>query len=116
MEYLQFVTIHESRVFRYTVLVISSFGDATSADIYHGSDTKAARRIRRELWSRVQGKFDLLNACTSMEDLRTPPANHLEKLRGDLAGFYSIRVNQQYRIVFKFANGNCEEVRGTDYH
>ncbi|MGD0792166.1 MAG: type II toxin-antitoxin system RelE/ParE family toxin [Terriglobales bacterium] len=98
------------------MFVISSFGDATTADIYHGSDTKAARRIGRELWSRVQQKLDLLNACTSIEDLRSPPANRLEKLRGDLAGFYSIRVNQQYRIVFKFANGNCEEVRCTDYH
>ena len=95
--------------------MISSFGDATSADIYHGSDTKAARRIRRELWT-LQRKFDLLNAGISVEDLRIPPANRLEKLRGDLAGFYSIRVNQQYRIVFKFANGNCEEVRCTDYH
>ena len=96
--------------------MISSFGDATTADIYHGSDTKAARRIRRELWLRVQQKLDLLNACASVEDLRIPPANRLEKLRGDLAGFYSIRVNQQYRIVFKFANGNCEDVRCTDYH
>jgi len=96
--------------------VISSFGDAATADIYHGSDTKAARRIRRELWRRVQQKLDLLNACTSIDDLRIPPANRLEKLKGDLAGSYSIRVNQQYRIVFKFANGNCEEVRCVDYH
>ncbi len=96
--------------------MISSFGDATTADIYHGSDTKASRKIARELWSRVQQKLDLLNACTSLEDLRIPPANRLEKLRGELAGFYSIRINQQYRIVFKFANGNCEEVRCTDYH
>ena len=96
--------------------MISSFGDATTANIYHGSDTKAARRIQRELWDRVQRKLDLLNACTSLEDLRTPPANRLEKLRGDLAGFYSVRVNQQYRIVFKFAHGNCEEVRCTGYH
>jgi proteic killer suppression protein len=96
--------------------VISSFGDATTADIYHGSDTKAARRISRELWGRVQQKLDLLNASTSIDDLRVPPANRLEKLRGDLAGFFSIRVNQQYRIIFKFANGNCEQVRCTDYH
>ena len=96
--------------------MISTFGDATTADIYHGSDTKAARRIRRELRDRVQCKLDLLNACTSVEDLRIPPANRLEKLEGNLAGFYSIRVNRQYRIVFKFANGNCEEVRCTDYH
>jgi proteic killer suppression protein len=96
--------------------VISSFGDETTADIYHGNDTRAARRIGRELWGRMQRKLDLLNACTSVEDLRIPPANRLEKLRGELAGFYSIRVNRQYRIVFKFANGNCEKVRGTDYH
>ena len=96
--------------------MISSFGDATTAAVYHGSDTKAARRIRPELWQRLQRKLDLLNACTSLMDLRTPPANRLEKLRGELGDFYSIRVNQQYRIVFKFANGNCEEVRCTDYH
>jgi proteic killer suppression protein len=96
--------------------VISSFGDATTADIYHGSDTKAARRISCELWGRVQQKLDLLNASTSIDDLRVPPANRLEKLRGDLAGFFGIRVNQQYRIIFKFANGNCAEVRCTDYH
>jgi len=95
--------------------VISSFGDATTADIYHGNDTKAARRIGRELWGRVQQKLDFLNASTSIEDLRTPPANRLEKLRGDLAGFWSVRVNQQDRIVFRFANCNCQEVRGTDY-
>jgi proteic killer suppression protein len=96
--------------------VISSFGDATTADIYHGNDSKAARKIGRELWGRVQQKLDMLNACTSIGDLRIPPANRLEKLRGTLAGFYSIRVNQQYRIVLKFATGNCAEVRCTDYH
>jgi proteic killer suppression protein len=96
--------------------VIVSFADATTADIYHGSDTKAARKLPRELWNRIQQKLDLLNACTSVEDLRAPPANRLEKLKGDLAGFHSIRVNQQYRIIFRFAAGQCEEVRCTDYH
>ena len=81
-----------------------------------GATLKTARRIRSELWGRIQHKLDLLNACTSIEDLRIPPANRLEKLRGDLAGFYSIRVNQQYRIVFRFVNGKCEEVRCKDYH
>jgi toxin HigB-1 len=81
-----------------------------------GATAKRPAEFGRELWSRVQQKLDLLNACTSVADLRVPPANRLEKLGGDLAGFYSIRVNQQYRIVFRFANGNCEEVRCTDYH
>ena len=96
--------------------MISSFGDETTADIYHGNDTKSARRIRRELWSRIQHKLDLLNACTSIEDLRIPPANRREKLRGDRAAFYRIRVNQPYRIVFSFVNGKCEEVRCIDHH
>jgi len=96
--------------------VIVSFADATTADIFHGSDSKAARRLPREIWTRVQRKLDLLNACTSVEDLRTPPANRLEKLKGDLADFYSIRVNDQYRVVFRFVAGCCEDVRCTDYH
>ena len=96
--------------------MISSFGDETTADICHGNDAKSARRMRPELWSRIQNKLDLLNACTSIGDLRIPPANRLEKLRGDRAGFYSIHENQQYRIVFRFVNGKCEEVRCIDYH
>jgi toxin HigB-1 len=95
--------------------VIVSFADATTADIYHGSDTKAARRLPRELWSRIQRKLDILNACTSLEDLRTPPANRLEKLKGDFVGFHSIRVNGQYRIVFRFVAARAEEVRCVDY-
>jgi proteic killer suppression protein len=58
----------------------------------------------------------MLNAAASLQDLRTPPANRLEKLRGDLTGFHSIRVNDQYRIVFRFLDGNAADVRCTDYH
>jgi proteic killer suppression protein len=96
--------------------VIVSFSDVATADVYHGSDTKTARRLPRELWKRIQQKLDLLNACTSIEDLRVPPANRLEKLKGQLSGLYSIRVNQQYRIVFRFEQGKCEDVRCIDYH
>jgi toxin HigB-1 len=96
--------------------MIVSFGDKTAEDIFHGYDTKAARRIARALWTRVQLKLDLLNASTTLEDLRVPPSNRLEKLRGDLAGFYSLRVNDQYRLVFRFVDGNALDVRCTDYH
>jgi len=68
------------------------------------------------LWTRVQAKLDLLNASTTLEDLRVPPSNRLEKLRGDWAGFYSVRVNDQYRVVFRFIHGNAIDVRCTDYH
>lgn len=96
--------------------MILSFGDKTTEDIYHGRDTKAARRISRSLWERIRIKLDLVNAVVSLEDLRSPPANRLERLHGDLNGFYSIRVNQQYRLVFRFEAGNCMDVRCTDYH
>jgi proteic killer suppression protein len=96
--------------------MIVSFGDKTTEDIFHGRDTKAARRITRTLWMRVQAKLDLLNASTVLEDLRVPPSNRLEKLRGNWAGFYSLRVNDQYRVVFRFMGGTATDVRCTDYH
>jgi proteic killer suppression protein len=96
--------------------MLASFGDKATEDIYHGRGTKTARAIPRELWERIRIKLDLLNASTTMADIRVPPSNRLEKLRGSMAGLYSIRVNDQYRIVFRFRNGGCEEVRCTDYH
>ncbi len=96
--------------------MIVSFGDKTTEDIFHGDDTKAARRISQVLWTRVQARLDLLNASTTLEDLRVPPSNRLEKLRGDWAGFYSLRVNDQYRVVFRFVSGGAIDVRCTDYH
>jgi len=71
--------------------------------------------MSRSLWERIQVKLDLVNATVSLQDLRTLPANRLERLRGDLDGFHSIRVNQQYRLVFRFEAGNCRDVRYTDY-
>lgn len=96
--------------------MIVSFGDRTTEDIYHGLNRKSARRIAAALWTTIRIKLDLLNAATTLEDLRVPPSNRLEKLRGDLQGFYRLRVNDQYRLVFRFRAGNCEEVRCTDYH
>ena len=96
--------------------MIVSFADHTTEDIYHGEDTKAARRISRDLRERIQMKLDVLNAAANLRDLQVPPSNRLEKLRGDLSGFYSVRVNQQYRLIFRFENGNCHDVRCTDYH
>jgi len=61
-------------------------------------------------------KLDMLDAARDLTDLKAPPSNHLEKLKGQLAGFWSIRVNQQYRVIFRFANGNADEVRILDYH
>ena len=96
--------------------MIVSFGDRITEDIYHGRDSTSSRRISRSLWQRIQSKLDLLNAAISLQDLRVPPSNHLEKLRGNLIGFHSVRVNSQYRLVFRFEECNCSEVRCMDYH
>jgi len=61
-------------------------------------------------------KLDYLNGAVELDDLKIPPANRLEKLRGDLKEFYSIRINKQYRIIFRFDNGDTCDVKIIDYH
>jgi len=97
------------------ILVIKSFADETTEDIYNGANTRAARKIDRRVWTVVFRKLDILNAAASLNDLKSP-GNQLEKLKGDLAGCWSIRVNDQYRIVFHFDGGNATDVRCQDIH
>jgi toxin HigB-1 len=97
-------------------VAISSFADDPTEDIYNGVDSRKARKILKGIWSVAVRTLDMVNAAHDVLDLKAPPGNRLEKLKGDLAGKYSIRVNDQYRIVFAFANGNASEVQITDYH
>lgn len=96
--------------------MIVSFGDKATRDVFDGTDSRDARSIPKQLWGVACRKLDMLNAAQDLMDLKAPPANHLERLKGDLIGFWSIRVNGQYRLVFKFTNGNAEQVRIVDYH
>jgi proteic killer suppression protein len=96
--------------------VIDSFADQATHDVYHGKNSKAARKIPKQLLDRVRDKLDMLSASDTIGDLRVPPANRLERLRGKWHGYYSIRVNDQYRIVFRFDAGRCSAVQCTDYH
>jgi toxin HigB-1 len=96
--------------------VIVGFADRATEDIFHGAETKAARTIPKTLWALARRKLDMLNGAAYIHDLRVPPANRLEKLRGALAGKYSIRINNQYRIVFRFDGGRASDVLITDYH
>ena len=94
------------------------FADTGTADIYHGRDTKKARRtLPQDLWNVARRKLDMLNAAVNLNDLKVPPANRLEKLTGDLEGHWSIRINDQYRIVLKWDDKNgASEVGILDYH
>lgn len=96
--------------------MIQSFTDDTTADLFQDRNTRAARRIPRELWRSVQRKLKVLDSAARVDDLRIPAGNRLEALKGDRAGRFSIRVNDQYRITFKWEGGNASEVCVEDYH
>jgi proteic killer suppression protein len=80
------------------------------------SNSKAARRIPRDLWLIVRRKLDQIDAVTRLEDLKVPPGNRLHALGGDLRGLHAVRVNDQYRIVFRFEGADAFDVQCTDYH
>ena len=96
--------------------MIGSFADDATRDIWNGVNSKAARRLSRALWPVIRRKLDQLDAVTQLDDLRVPPGNRLHALSGDLAGHHAIRVNDQYRIVFRFESNDAHDVRCTDYH
>ena len=96
--------------------MIQSFRDETAADLFRERNTRAARRIPRELWRVVQRKLRLVDAAGRLEDLRVPAGNRLEALKGDQAGRQSMRVNDQYRVTFRWENGHAYEVAVEDYH
>ena len=74
------------------------------------------RRLPPEIHSTAVRKLDMLNAAADLRDLRVPPGNRLEALRGDLEGRHSIRVNDQWRIVFRWEAGDAHNVEIVDYH
>jgi proteic killer suppression protein len=96
--------------------MIVSFGDEATADLYHNRQTSRVRRFPHDILSRAIRKLDVLNAAHRLIDLRSPPGNRLEALSGDWAGYHSIRVNQQWRIVFRWQENNAHDVQLVDYH
>ncbi len=96
--------------------MISGFADRATEALFHGRMGRAVRRIPPEIHGVALRKLDMLNATRTLQDLRSPPGNRLETLRGDLAGFHSIRINDQWRIVFRWEGHEAHDVRITDYH
>jgi len=96
--------------------VIRSFGDAATEDLAGGKRTARARRLPASIRRAGIRKLAAIDAAVVLEDLRVPPGNRLEELKGDLAGFHSIRINDQWRIVFRWSDGGADDVRVTDYH
>lgn len=95
--------------------MIVSFGDAATEDLFHGRATSRVKRLPTDVTRVALRKLDQLNAATRLDDLRSPPGNRLEALRGDLRGFHSVRVNDQWRLVFRWQGEEASQVRLTDY-
>lgn len=96
--------------------MIVSFADRPTEDLYHGRPTSRARRFPSDIVGLALVKLDVLNGAGAMLDLKSPPGNRLEALKGDLKGFHSIRVNDQWRVVFRWKNNGAHDVRLMDYH
>ena len=93
--------------------MIKSFADKDTERLFWGRKSKA---VPPQLRERAEAKLRVLDAATNIEDLRVPPGNHLEKLRGYREGQWSIRINQQYRLCFFYEGGDAHDVEVVDYH
>ncbi len=97
--------------------MILTFHDDVTEDLFNGVSTKKTRKRRpAQLLDMAARKFDLLNAAVVLDDLKIPPGNKLEALKGDRKGQHSIRINDQYRICFVWTLAGPERVEVVDYH
>lgn len=96
--------------------MIISFGDRGTSDLFHGISSRHTRKFPSQMHEHALYKLDVLNAAQILTDLRSPPGNRLELLKGDLKGFYSIRINSQWRIVFRWIESGAHHVQIMDYH
>ena len=95
--------------------MIASFGDKLTEALYHGGKAKEVRKFPSEFRRVAVRKLDMLNAARTLTDLRSPPGNRLEALKADFEGLHSIRVNDQWRIVFRWQGSDAHEVRLVDF-
>lgn len=93
--------------------MIISFGNSETEQVWLGNRVK---KLPIEIQNIGRRKLRMLNNSVDISDLRIPPANRLEKLAGKLKDFYSIRINDQWRIIFKWRAGNASEIEIIDYH
>ncbi len=93
--------------------MIKSFQDKACKAFY---TTGKSRTLPPDIQKVALRKLDYLNNARDLNDLKIPPANRLEGLKGDLKGYYSIRVNKQFRVIFRFEDNNAYDVKIVDYH
>ncbi len=92
--------------------MIKSFGDKRTERLFRDAVVPEFQGVAR----RAKRKLEALHAASRLQDLRVPPSNQLEKLRGDLHEYHSIRINDQWRVIFKWIDNNGHDVAICDYH
>jgi proteic killer suppression protein len=95
------------------VLMTQSFGDRDTEALFNRERVK---KLHTDLLQRARNKLLIIHVAVSEDDLKIPPGNNFEKLKGDKKGWCSIRINDQWRLVFKWKAGNASDVTITDYH
>lgn len=93
--------------------MIKTFGDKESEIVWNGIRSK---KLPNEIQEIARRKLRMIHNAQNVNDLRIPPANRLEKLKGDLKAYFSIRINSQWRIIFKWINNDAYDIEITDYH
>lgn len=97
--------------------MILSFRDEGTEDVFDGRDTKKARKsCPSDVVRTARRKLDQVNQAVTLNDLRSPPSNHLERLKGDREGQHSIKINDQWRVCFRWTDSGAEDVEIVDYH
>ena len=96
--------------------MIESFGNALAEDLFDDKRTRATRSFPSELRRVARRKLLYLHDAADLKDLRVPPGNRLQRLKGNWKGFHSIRINDQWRVVFRWEGGNALGVQVVDYH
>lgn len=96
--------------------MIQSFGSQLTEKLFNGIRDKEVSRFPQDVLSSAKRKLDMIEYASILQDLAIPPGNRLEKLQGDLEGSYSIQINDQWRIVFKWHDDGAHDVRIMDYH
>ncbi len=96
--------------------MIRSFGNRLAEDLYNDRRTAAVRRLPPALYAAARRKILYLHDADERRDLRVPPGNRLEALKGDFRGCDSIRINDQWRVVFRWVDGHARDVKVVDYH
>lgn len=96
--------------------MIRSFGDQRTAEVFHGQATRAVKRLDAALVKATVRKLDMIVAAAAVLDLRAPPGNRLEALHGEKEGWFSTRVKDQWRLVFRWLDGAAQDVKLVDYH